>query len=60
MSVLPTLPLLSLTSRNPSRAGGLSRSLDLSSSVLSQRQPPPTLADKFQTLAVRGDTSFRD
>jgi hypothetical protein len=59
MSVLPTLPLISLTSRNPSRGGGLSRSLDLSSSVLSQR-PPTNLADKFQTLAVRGDTSFRD
>ena len=56
MSILPTLPLLSLTSRNPSRAGGLSRSLDLSSSVLIQRQAP-TLADKFQALA---DTSFRD
>lgn len=55
MSDLSTLPLLSLPSRNPSRGGCLSRSLDLSS--VQSLRPPPTLAARFQTL---GDASSRD
>ena len=55
MSVQPTLPLLSLPSRNPSRGGCLSRSLDLS--TMHSHRPPPTLAARFQTL---GDASSRD